>query len=61
MRRTHKKYSLHIYDVVLPSIIIRIEIFFKKDNFEFEMDARQQFIMDVLRLADKLKIELKTK
>ena len=57
----NEKYDLHIFDVVLPSIMIRVEIFFKKDNFEFELDARQKFIMDVLRLADKLEIELKTK
>ncbi len=57
----NEKYNLHIYDVVLPSITIRIEINFKKDDFEFEMNARQQFIMDILRLADKLEIELKAK
>jgi hypothetical protein len=54
-------YNLHIYDIVLPSVIIRVELNFTKDNFEFEMDGRQQFIMDVLRLADKLEIELKAK
>ena len=57
----HEKYDLHIYDVVLPSIVIRVEIFFKTDDFGFELDARQKFIMDVLRLADKLEIELKAK
>lgn len=57
----NKEYNLHIYDVVLPSIIIRVELHFKKDTFEFEMNARQQFIMEVLRLADRMKIELKAK
>lgn len=55
----NKEFNLHIFDVTPPTVVIRVEINFAEDAFEFELNARQQFIMDVLRLADKSEIELK--
>ncbi len=54
----HEKFKLHLFDVIPPSLILRVELNFKTDNDDFELAGRHQFIMEVLRLADALAIEL---
>jgi MscS family membrane protein len=51
-------FNVHIYDITFPALILRIEVNFKTDNFDFELKARQEFITEVLLLADKLKIQM---
>ncbi len=52
-------YKLHIFDIVPPTVVVRVEINFKNDEFGFELAARQAFIMEILRLTEKMEIELK--
>lgn len=52
-------YRLHLFDVVAPSLILRIEVNFTQDDYDFELAARHQFILDLLKLAADLDIELK--
>jgi MscS family membrane protein len=51
-------YRLHLFDLAPPSIVVRVEVNFKEDAYEFELAARHQFILDVLKLADKLEVDL---
>jgi MscS family membrane protein len=51
-------FKIHIYDMTFPSLILRVELYFKADNFDFELKARQEFITEVLLLGDKLEIQM---
>jgi MscS family membrane protein len=51
-------FKIHIYDMTFPSLVLRIEVNFKTDNFDFELKARQQFITEVLLQADKSGIQM---
>lgn len=51
-------FKIHIYDMTFPSLILRVEVNFKTDNFDFELKGRQEFITEVLLLADNLKIQM---
>ncbi len=51
-------FKIHIYDMTFPSLILRVEVNFKTDNFDFELKARQEFITEVLLLADKAEIQM---
>lgn len=54
----HQIYKLHIYDLVYPSLILRVEINFVNADFDFELEARQEFITEILQLADDLEIKM---
>lgn len=51
-------YRLHLFDLAPPSIVVRVEVNFNEDAYEFELAARHQFILDVLKLADKIEVDL---
>jgi MscS family membrane protein len=51
-------FKIFLYDVLPASLDLRIEVTFKVDEYGFEMGARHRFITELLRLADKLEIEL---
>ena len=51
-------FKIHIYDMTFPSLILRVEVNFKTDNFDFELKARQEFITEILLLADKAEIQM---
>jgi MscS family membrane protein len=51
-------FKVHIYDMTFPSLILRIEVNFKTDNFDFELKARQEFITQILLRADTSGIQM---
>jgi len=51
-------FKIHLFDLVPPSLILRVELNFVSDNDDVELAGRHQFIMEILRLADQLAIEL---
>ena len=46
-------FKVHLFDISPPSLILRVELKIKIDTYDFELEARNQFIGEVLRLADK--------
>ena len=50
--------KMHLFDFTPPAIIIRIEFYFKVDNWTFELDARHKLLIEILRLADKLEVRI---
>lgn len=57
----HTIYKVHIYDLSYPSLVLRIEVNFKNSDFDFELDARQEFITQILQLADRFEIKMEGK
>jgi small-conductance mechanosensitive channel len=53
-----KPFKLHLFDLTAPSIILRIDVYFKVDNWAFELDARHGFIAQLLKLSDDLELKL---
>jgi MscS family membrane protein len=53
-----KPFKLHLFDLTPPSIILRVEVYFKADNWAFELDARHAFIAQLLKLSDDLELKL---
>ncbi len=53
-----EKFKIHLFDALPAALELRVEITFKVDDYDFEVSARHKFIMDLLRLTDKLDIQL---
>ncbi len=51
-------HKIHLYDVLPASLELRVEITFKVNDYLYEINGRHRFIIDLLRLADKLEVQL---
>lgn len=51
-------YRLHLYDIEPPSLVLRLEVNFTTDEYDFELAARHRLILDILKLAEELEIDL---
>ncbi len=54
----NEEFKVRLFEIKPPSLTLRIIVAFKEDDFAFETDARHSFILDVLKLADELEIDL---
>ncbi|MEQ1921764.1 MAG: mechanosensitive ion channel domain-containing protein [Pyrinomonadaceae bacterium] len=54
----NEEFKVSLFEIKPPSLTLRIIVAFKEDDFAYETDARHAFILDVLKLADELEIEL---
>ena len=49
-------YSLGIHDLTYPSLVLKVEVNFKESGLDFELEAREDLITKIVRLAEKMEI-----